>query len=120
MADGDLIVRVFENLISNAVRYGRGGKYVDLEVTRLNDWIAAAVNYGNPIPPRDLSRIFERFYRVEGSRSEQAGGSGLGLAIAKSIVDLHHGTLIARSDTERTVFEVRLRRSISYRLSAAE
>jgi signal transduction histidine kinase len=110
MADGDLIVRVFENLISNAVRYGRAGKYVDLEVTRSENWISSAVfNYGHPIPPRDLSRIFERFYRVEGSRSEQAGGSGLGLAIAKSIVDLHHGTINARSDADRTVFEVRLK-----------
>jgi signal transduction histidine kinase len=113
VADGDLMVRVFENLVSNAVRYGRAGKFVDLEVSHAGDWIAATViNYGNPIPPGDLLRIFERFYRVEGSRSEQTGGAGLGLAIAKNIVGLHQGTLTARSDVGRTIFEVRLKSAL--------
>jgi signal transduction histidine kinase len=108
-ADGDLLVRVFQNLVSNAVRYGQSGKYVDLEINRTDEWLVASViNYGNRISSTDLSRIFDRFYRVKSDDSEQPGCAGLGLAIAKNIVDHHHGNITASSSDERTVFEVRL------------
>lgn len=106
-ADGRKLVRVFENLISNALNYGQEGKYVDIH---LRDTERAAIveitNYGGGIPAIDLPNIFDRFYRVEKSRSEYSGGSGLGLAIAKSIMDLHEGEIHVSSDAERTTFRV--------------
>jgi signal transduction histidine kinase len=109
-ADGELIVRVFENLLANAVRYGRRGRVVKLILSREEDWtMAEVVNFGDPIPPESLARLFDRFYRVDGSRAEKTGGAGLGLAIAKSIVDLHGGEITALSDDTRTVFQVRLK-----------
>jgi len=108
-ADGTKLMRVFENLIVNAMHYGREGKFVDLTARRDGHFIAIEViNYGNPIPGTDLPHIFERFYRVERSRSENTGGTGLGLAIAKSIVDRHDGMIRAYSDERLTSFEVRL------------
>jgi signal transduction histidine kinase len=112
MADGDLLVRALQNLVSNAARYGQSGKYVDLIIRREEEWLVASViNYGNPISPNELSHIFERFYRVKSSGSDQKGSAGLGLAISKSIVELHHGTIAAHSNSDRTIFEVRLKRN---------
>ena len=109
LADGDLMARVLENLISNGIRYGKTGKYVDLELVKDGAWAVVRVaNYGEPISQGDLSHLFERFYRVEKSRSGETGGTGLGLAIAKSIIDLHQGRISAYNDPDRTVFEVRL------------
>ncbi|HHB2050608.1 TPA: sensor histidine kinase, partial [Bacillus cereus] len=74
-----------------------------------NNMIAIDItNYGQPIPSTDLPHIFERFYRVEKSRSTNTGGSGLGLAIAKSIVELHKGTIEVYSDDKKTTFTVKL------------
>lgn len=84
LADGDKLVRVFENLIINAIAYGNDGGYIDLAAYESNNMINIDItNYGQPIPSTDLPHIFERFYRVEKSRSTNTGGSGLGLAIAK-------------------------------------
>lgn len=108
-ADGNQLARLFENLITNAIRYGREGRYVDLHWWRDGDEaVVEVVNYGEPIPAADLPRIFERFYRIEKSRSEETGGTGLGLAIAKNIAELHGGRISARSSDTRTVFEIRL------------
>lgn len=109
-ADSDLLVRVFENLISNAIRYGRAGGAVDLELEHSADQaIVRVINYGEPIPERDLPHLFETFYRVEKSRATATGGTGLGLAIAANIVSLHGGTIAAYNQPDqRTVFEVRL------------
>ncbi|NYE04492.1 signal transduction histidine kinase [Bacillus niacini] len=68
----------------------------------------AISNYGQPIPSVDLPHIFERFYRVEKSRSEYTGGAGLGLAIAKSIVELHDGEIKVESSAGKTTFIVSL------------
>jgi len=109
-ADGDLLVRVFENLLSNAVRYGRRGRLVELILSRDGaDTVAEVVNFGDPIPAASLPRLFDRFFRPDGSRADRAGGAGLGLAIAKSIVDLHGGDISVRSDAARTAFRVRLK-----------
>lgn len=108
-ADGDKLVRVFENLLVNAIHYGREGKVVDIHVrTEGSAAVAEVINYGEPIPASDLPHVFDRFYRVEKSRAEHTGGSGLGLAIAKTIVELHGGAISVRSDQCRTSFEVRL------------
>lgn len=102
LADGDKLVRVFENLIINAIAYGSEGRYIDLTAYESNNMITIDItNYGQPIPSTDLPHIFERFYRVEKSRSTNTGGSGLGLAIAKSIVELHKGTIEVYSDDEK-------------------
>lgn len=108
-ADGPHLMRAYENLLSNAIRYASKGQVVDVRIRRKDDWAAVElVNYGEPIPAADLPFIFERFYRTDRSRSVQNGGTGLGLAIAKSIIELHGGSIAVRSDFRETVFETRL------------
>lgn len=107
--DGDKLMRLFANLISNAIKYGEKGSAVEVIVrTNRDQAIIQVKNKGLPIPWVDLPHIFDRFYRVEKSRSQETGGSGLGLAIAKSMVDLHRGLITATSNEEETIFEVRL------------
>ncbi|XEC97212.1 sensor histidine kinase [Paenibacillus tarimensis] len=107
--DPNKLVRVFENLLSNAMNYGRAGKKVDIYIHR--EGAAAVVevaNYGEQIPEVDLPYLFDRFYRVDKSRTEHSGGSGLGLAIAKSIVEKHGGTISVSSGDDVTAFQVKL------------
>ena len=109
LGDGDKLVRAFENLISNGITYGKHSKYIDIVTSKEdNTAVIKVINYGDPIPVLDLPHIFERFYRVEKSRSEETGGSGLGLAITKNIIQLHSGKIAAYSDEEKTTFEVKL------------
>ena len=108
-ADGNLLARLFDNLINNAIKYGAEGKRVLVQVTAEDEWVTISVtNYGYVIPKEELPLLFNKFYRVEQSRSVATGGTGLGLAIAKSIVDMHGGTIDAASDLNGTVFTVRL------------
>lgn len=108
-ADGNLLARAFANLIGNAVKYGSDGKRVELSLQQTTDEVTVQIiNFGEIIPKEALENIFERFYRVESSRSAQTGGSGLGLTIAKSIIEMHHGTVGASSDLNGTVFTVTL------------
>ena len=107
--DPGKLIRVFENLLANAMQYGATGRYIDVAVRREGQQaVAEVINYGEPIPLVDLPYVFDRFYRVEKSRSEHTGGSGLGLAIAKSMIERHGGTIEADSDGTRTVFRFRL------------
>lgn len=107
-ADGGLLVRAYENIIANAIHYGQKGKYIDIDIARDGDVLVVRIqNYGDPIPESDLLFIFDRFYRVESSRSKQTGGTGLGLAITKSIVEVHGGCITARSSKKATSFETR-------------
>lgn|GEM_PF-527446 len=110
LGDGEKLRRVFENLMSNAIQYGKEGKLLDV-VGRMEgpDVVIEIVNYGEPIPRDELPRIFDRFYRIEKSRSLHSGGSGIGLAIVKQTVELHGGAIDVSSDDERTAFTVRLR-----------
>ena len=68
--------------------------------------VFSITNYGRMIPKEDLENIFDRFYRVESSRSTDTGGSGLGLAITKNIINMHDGDISVRSDEFGTVFTV--------------
>ena len=68
----------------------------------------SVTNYGYVIPAEELPLIFDKFYRVEQSRSTHTGGTGLGLAIVKNIVDMHGGTITVKSDLNGTVFTVTL------------
>lgn len=108
-ADGDLIARVFDNIISNSIRYGKQGKYIDIQAAiEGNEVVVKIMNYGEPIPESHIPYVFDRFYRVDNSRSEFTGGAGLGLAISKNIIELHDGTICVSSDKTRTCFEIRL------------
>lgn len=108
-ADGNLLARLFDNLINNAIKYGADGKRVIVKVTAGSSTVQVSVtNYGYVIPAEELPLIFEKFYRVEQSRSTHTGGTGLGLAIVKNIVDMHGGTITVNSDLNGTVFTVTL------------
>ena len=111
-ADGGLIARLFDNLISNAIKYGADGKKVIVRVnaeTKADAVEVKVINYGFVIDDKDLPLIFDKFYRADKARSTQTGGTGLGLAIAKDIVDIHGGSINVRSDLNGTVFTVRLK-----------
>lgn len=108
-ADGNLLARLFENLVGNAIKYGADGKRILVRVHATDQIVTVSVtNYGYVIPKDELPMIFDKFYRVEQSRSTNTGGTGLGLAIAKNIVDMHGGTIGVTSDLNGTVFTVRL------------
>lgn len=108
-ADGNLLARAFANLIGNAIKYGSAGKNVIIRIQRHEKEVSVSItNFGELIPKKELTNIFNKFYRVEGSRNEGYGGTGLGLAIAKSIIELHKGSITAKSDFSGTVFEVRI------------
>lgn len=107
MGDGDLLARAISNLLGNAVKYGRDGKRIRVKVKQENEFVKIfIINYGEIIPEEDIEYIFDRFYRVENSRSRETGGSGLGLAIAKRVILMHQGTIQAKSNLDGTVFEV--------------
>lgn len=109
-ADGNLLARLFDNLINNAIKYGAEGKKVLVNVLVEEEIVTVSVtNYGYVIPADELPLIFNKFYRVEQSRSTATGGTGLGLAIAKNIVDMHGGTISVASDLNGTVFTVKLK-----------
>lgn len=111
VADGNLLARAFANLIDNAIKYGKDGKSVRIELKEEKEMIRVLiVNYGKLIPENELDNIFDRFYRLESSRSSETGGTGLGLAIAKNIVLMHDGTISVGSDFNGTVFEVDLKK----------
>ncbi|WP_340015574.1 HAMP domain-containing sensor histidine kinase [Paenibacillus sp. FSL K6-1318] len=107
--DGELLARVFENLLINAARHGKDGMYVDINGYRdAEQIIIQVINYGGHIRPEELPHIFDMYYTGDRARTPQEGGTGLGLFIARNIVEQHDGTISAQSDVVRTLFEVRL------------
>jgi heavy metal sensor kinase len=109
-ADPDQLVRLFFNLLDNAVKFtGKGGRIV-LRSWRRDGLVEIEVSDSGPgVSPEHLDRIFDRFYRVEESRARSTGGHGLGLSIAQEITKAHGGALSARSmPGEGTTFTVRL------------
>jgi two-component system, OmpR family, phosphate regulon sensor histidine kinase PhoR len=98
LADPYKIEQVLLNLVSNAIKYGRDKGRVEVRFFDMDDKILVEVSDDGPgIPEKDIPRIFERFYRVDKSRTREAGGSGLGLAIVKHILDVHKQTINVRS-----------------------
>lgn len=94
----ELLKQVIENLVENGVRYNNVGGYVKVFVGHENDRAVLKVeDNGIGIPLADQDRVFERFYRVDKSRSKATGGTGLGLAIVKHIVLLHEGQISLKS-----------------------
>ena len=107
--DSDKLSRVFNNLIKNAISYSKEESEIVINLKKdNNNAIVEVINKGRQISKEKLSKIFEKFYRLDSARTSRTGGSGLGLAIAKDIVELHNGTIIAESNEEETTFRVTL------------
>ena len=107
--DPDKLARVFDNILKNAIAYCYESTVIRIEARKKNgDVEIVFTNQGDKIPGVMLQTIFEKFYRVDNSRSSGTGGAGLGLAIAKQIVELHGGLIRAKSDDMKTQFIVNL------------
>ncbi len=110
-ADPDLIRQVMTNLIENAIKYGYEDEPIVITTQKKEKSIKVSViNKGEGICEEDRSRIFDKFYRIESSRSRKTGGTGLGLSIVKSIITLHDGEIDVKSTPgEETEFYFTLR-----------
>lgn len=108
--DREGLVRMINILIDNAVNHSseHSDINVSLKKSRKNKVKLTVSNKGTPIPPEELERIFDRYYRTDTSRSSSTGGFGLGLAIAKTVAEKHGGSITAKSDENRTAFTVTL------------
>jgi len=99
LGDRDELVRLFENLIENGLKYGAPGKRVDVALAKVQrsdgkrEAVASVRDYGPGIAAEHLPRLTERFYRVDVGESRAQGGTGLGLALVKHILNRHHGAL---------------------------
>jgi two-component system phosphate regulon sensor histidine kinase PhoR len=112
MADRDRLAQVLTNLIRNAVNNTLDGGIISVEAASAGDHVAITVSdTGIGVDPADLSRIFDRFYRTDKSRSRGTGGSGLGLAIVRDLLTAMGGSITAESvPGQGSVFRVRLPR----------
>ena len=106
--DPDKLARVFNNILKNAVAYSEDNSIIDIGVTLSGERVSIAFTNRGSIPKEKLASIFDKFYRLDSSRSSDTGGAGLGLAIAKEIVIEHGGSIYADSDDEHTTFTVEI------------
>ena len=101
-ADSVLMGQVIRNLTSNAVKYNHENGLIRFQLSVRDEIVLVTIaNTGAPIPGEDREKIFDRFYRVDQSRSKSVSGSGLGLSLAREIVHAHHGELRLDADTDR-------------------
>ncbi|MDF1589242.1 MAG: heavy metal sensor histidine kinase [Gammaproteobacteria bacterium] len=109
-ADRALLRRAFSNLLSNAIRHTPPGSTIQVVISQREKKCVEIdfINPGKPISSHHLSRVFDRFYQVDKSRSSDSQGAGLGLAITKAIIDTHGGQITVASDSVHTVFTVRM------------
>ncbi|MHB1688102.1 MAG: sensor histidine kinase [Ignavibacteriaceae bacterium] len=113
--DKELMTQAFSNLIDNAIKYGEEKSEIIIKSEILdNDKIKLSViNKGEGIPEESLSKIFNRFYRVESSRNRNTGGVGLGLSVVKAIVSWHDAEIYAKSEPNKTTeFSIIIKRSL--------
>lgn len=111
--DGDKLARAFGNLLRNAINYGYENTTISIKIIEKEQNIEIIFkNKGNTIPEYKLNKIFDKFYRIDESRQTDNGGAGLGLAITKEIIDLHNGTIYAKSYDENIEFIVILNKDI--------
>ena len=107
--DADKLSRVFNNILKNALAYSYNDSTIFIKAERKDDNMTITfTNEGDPIPAEKLDTIFEKFFRLDASRSSQTGSAGLGLAIAQEIVTAHGGRITAGSDQNQTIFTVTL------------
>ncbi|WP_041701429.1 HAMP domain-containing sensor histidine kinase [Gottschalkia acidurici] len=107
--DVEKMVRVFENILSNAEKYSSKPSDIIVKVDNKESNVVISIsNRGGHIDQDKLNRMFEKFYRVDISRSSNVKGSGLGLAISKKIVDLHDGQIWAERDEEIITINIKL------------
>ncbi|MBL7996773.1 HAMP domain-containing protein [bacterium] len=100
-ADPYQFEKAMTNLIENAVKYTENG-YVKVSVQKVNEEVAVTVeDTGHGVRQEDITRIFERFYRVDKGRSRQQGGSGLGLSIVKHVMEIHNGSVRVESEINK-------------------
>ena len=109
-ADPRLFHQVLFNLVDNAARFTPDGGRISVSSAAADGhWEVAVADTGPGIPEADLVNVFERFYRVDRSRSRDDGGTGIGLAVARSIVEAHHGSIWAENDPDGgAIFRIRL------------
>ncbi|MEW9701712.1 sensor histidine kinase [Paenibacillus sp. SI8] len=108
--DVDKMIRVFENLMTNALKYSLKPGMITVTAIRDHRHVTMRVsNQSEELTNEDLLQLFDRFYRVDTSRSSHTGGSGLGLAIAKSIVESHEGLIWAEQSGGQIHFYVKLK-----------
>jgi len=95
------IYHMIYNLVDNSIKYGKNGGHVKITLSGKKITVS---DDGIGIPEKDIERVFERFYRVDKSRSRECGGTGLGLAIVKHTVQMYHGTVTLKSGNGTQVF----------------
>lgn len=108
--DMQLMQEAITNLLENAIKYGNVDTDVWLDIEKSSDGIHIDIsNIGEPIPEKEFDKIFNRFYRLDKSRSKKTGGTGLGLAIVKHISIVHNGKIeVRKSDEKKTIFRFTL------------
>lgn len=107
--EGDSIklARVFNNILKNAATYSDPHSEISIFAEEKDNFVTITIqNHGPTIPKEKLSKIFEKFYRLDDARTSNTGGSGLGLAIAREIIVLHGGTISAQSKNQITTFSI--------------
>ncbi|MDP7991050.1 HAMP domain-containing sensor histidine kinase [Bacillus sp. MHSD_36] len=110
-ANRSRIEQVVVNLLSNAIRYTPDGEKIQVTVLEMENTVKVQIeNTGNPIPEESLEKIWDRFYRLDASRSRHTGGTGLGLSIVKNILDLHHADYGVYNTTNSVVFYFNLQK----------
>lgn len=103
VADPDMIYQAIYNLFDNAVKFTNENGYIEVSLVDNNSFIEVnIINSGEGIKAEELSKIFERFYKVDKSRSLDSKGAGLGLYIVKLMIEMHGGKIVAKSDDENT------------------
>ena len=101
IADTDMIYQVIYNIFDNAVKFANEGGYINVSMNESDNDIEVHIkNSGIGIKSDELSKVFERFYKVDKSRSLDAKGAGLGLYIVKMMVEMHGGKIWAKSDDD--------------------
>lgn len=107
--DGDKLARAFDNLLKNAINYSYEDTTIQINLVKKTNKICISFkNKGDKIPEYKLEKIFEKFYRVDSSRTSSTGGAGLGLAITKEIIELHNGKISVKNDDEYIEFYIEL------------
>ena len=107
--DREKLARVFNNILKNAAAYSYPNTEIVISAEERGENVQISFrNQGKHIPPEQLKKLFDKFYRMDEARNADSGGAGLGLAIAREIITLHGGTICAKSEGDTVTFLVTL------------